>query len=383
MDISGKVLREVEFRDRLRGYDTDEVDEFLEKVAVSIDEVQAELEQLTRRAERAERRAEQAVASPEAAPSASSEPSPGEDAIRRTLVLAQRTADMAIAEAREEATRLLEEARAESDALVGRAQEAARRLRDDAEEDMHRRVSRLGDERERLEREVQTLVRLLEAERSRLTESLSSALRVVGDLLAPSEELSDAHASLAAEREPVFPSSPPADSSGEGEASEDGSDVVSHDEEAEASGAAHPAEQLDPSAGLQEGAEPSSAEAPVPDPADPAAPEAPFSESQQGSHGEAQPWGGTGSPGTLESSGDAPVSGARLLPDVEDEIAEDAATAYGGPPFPGGGPTSASDDSEEALWERWAAGRDLGVVPGPEDFSGNEHRFGRPGGFTA
>ncbi len=39
MDITGKVLREVEFRDRLRGYDTDEVDEFLEEVAVAVDEL--------------------------------------------------------------------------------------------------------------------------------------------------------------------------------------------------------------------------------------------------------------------------------------------------------------------------------------------------------
>ena len=43
MEISGRILREVEFRDRLRGYDTDEVDEFLEKVAVAVDELVAEL----------------------------------------------------------------------------------------------------------------------------------------------------------------------------------------------------------------------------------------------------------------------------------------------------------------------------------------------------
>ena len=43
MEISAKMLREVEFRDRLRGYDTDEVDEFLEKVAIGIDELRAEL----------------------------------------------------------------------------------------------------------------------------------------------------------------------------------------------------------------------------------------------------------------------------------------------------------------------------------------------------
>jgi len=39
MEISGRILREVEFRDRLRGYDTDEVDGFLEKVAGAVDEL--------------------------------------------------------------------------------------------------------------------------------------------------------------------------------------------------------------------------------------------------------------------------------------------------------------------------------------------------------
>ena len=55
MEISGKVLREVEFRDRLRGYDTDEVDEFLEKVAVAVDEMRAQLADLAERARRTDR----------------------------------------------------------------------------------------------------------------------------------------------------------------------------------------------------------------------------------------------------------------------------------------------------------------------------------------
>src|SRR5258707_1112581 len=48
MEISAKVLREVEFRDRLRGYDTDEVDEFLEEVAVAVEELQRPLLSNTR-----------------------------------------------------------------------------------------------------------------------------------------------------------------------------------------------------------------------------------------------------------------------------------------------------------------------------------------------
>src|SRR5271155_5748277 len=100
MEISGKILREVEFRDRLRGYDTDEVDEFLEKVAIGIDEFQTELAQARERAAALER---------QPAP----QPEIEDDTIRRTLVLAQRTADLAIKEANEEAAQLIAQAREE------------------------------------------------------------------------------------------------------------------------------------------------------------------------------------------------------------------------------------------------------------------------------
>src|ERR1700733_2076376 len=102
MDITGKALREVEFRDRLRGYDTDEVDEFLERVAVGVEELQADLAAARARVAAVERQLEDA-------------PVGDDDAIRRTLVLAQRTADLAVKEATEEANRLLFDARAEAE----------------------------------------------------------------------------------------------------------------------------------------------------------------------------------------------------------------------------------------------------------------------------
>jgi len=176
MEISGKILREVEFRDRLRGYDTDEVDEFLEKVAVGIDELRAELADLQDRASRVEQRPEEVRG-------------PDDEAIRRTLVLAQRTADLAISEAREEAARLTDEARAQSEQVLTEAQEAARRLRDDAEFEAHERLDRLAETREQLEREVNALAARLSSERERLTTSLQSTLHFVAESLSLSEEM--------------------------------------------------------------------------------------------------------------------------------------------------------------------------------------------------
>ncbi|HWD23960.1 MAG TPA: DivIVA domain-containing protein [Acidimicrobiales bacterium] len=153
MDLTSKMLRDVEFRDRLRGYDTDEVDEFLERVAVGIDELHSELA--------AAKSQQMAAPAPVAEPPVQRSPLEDDDSIRRTLILAQRTADLAIAEAKAEAERLL-----------GEAQDSARRLESDAEIELSKRVARLTEEREVLERDVRAISALVDDERNRLAASL-------------------------------------------------------------------------------------------------------------------------------------------------------------------------------------------------------------------
>lgn len=186
MEITGKVLREVEFRDRLRGYDTDEVDEFLEEVALAVDELHARLAQQPNRAapdtETKGRAPEQAI-------------SFDDDAIRRTLVLAQRTADLAIKEATEEANSVLEHARHEAEQLVSQASETARRMREDADEEFTIRVNAQLAQRQQLENDVRTLGSLVTEERGRLSDSLQTVLRFVSDNLVLSEEVTTRAAS--------------------------------------------------------------------------------------------------------------------------------------------------------------------------------------------
>ncbi len=167
MEISARVLREVEFSGSLRGYNTDEVDEFLEKVALAVDGLQAELRAALERAERQPIEVQTA-------------PSGGDDdTLRRTLVLAQRTADLAIKEAQEEADQLIQRARAEAETTLGEAKRSAERLTSEAERRLREEVARLTGARDDLRREVDTLMSLLAAERERLSESLGTALRYV------------------------------------------------------------------------------------------------------------------------------------------------------------------------------------------------------------
>src|SRR6195256_5470428 len=97
MDVTPQVINEVEFHQKMRGYDPDEVDDFLERVAVAVEQLQERIRQAEQRAVAAESRSAKDGPSPTAA--APTNEAEETEAIRRTLVLAQRTADAAIKEA--------------------------------------------------------------------------------------------------------------------------------------------------------------------------------------------------------------------------------------------------------------------------------------------
>jgi cell division initiation protein len=180
MDLSPKVLREVEFRDRLRGYDTDEVDEFLEKIAVEVDGVQEKMRQLVARAERAER-------------AVSDKTTSGDDSISRTLVLAQRAADLVVNEAQEQAAELVGSARRDAEELLTEARDGVLQLTSEAERRHTDDIARLEGERDKVSRELRELSAMLESARKKMTESLSAALRFVEGALPAPEEVPEFH----------------------------------------------------------------------------------------------------------------------------------------------------------------------------------------------
>ncbi|MEA3019249.1 MAG: cell division initiation protein [Actinomycetota bacterium] len=155
MDLSPKLLTEVQFREQWRGYNPDEVDEFLERVASGLEELQQRLADTVERASNAERRLLERS---------------DDDEIRRTLVLAQRTAVASMDEARTEAERLVSETELRCRELVAEAEAQAARL--DADIATRRRVE-LGDlaaQRAALEADVDALRSFVDSERSRLGE---------------------------------------------------------------------------------------------------------------------------------------------------------------------------------------------------------------------
>lgn len=165
MEVSAKTLREVEFREKMRGYHPEDVDNFLEQVAAGIEVLQDRLRQAAERAQRAE--------------AAATEAGGADDTLRKTLVLAQRTADLAVQEAREQASRILASAEQQAQSIISDAEERGRRAHEDAVNETRAELGRLENLRAQSQQEVDTLQRWVEEHRAHLQASLSDALASV------------------------------------------------------------------------------------------------------------------------------------------------------------------------------------------------------------
>jgi DivIVA domain-containing protein len=140
MDLTSQVLHDVEFREAKRGYNTQDVDEFLERLAVAVDRQEAQLREARQRVAAAEGRIAEAERRAEDVERRGGGPggSEADETLKRTLVLAQRTADAAIREAEEQAARMLAAAEDEAQRLVTDAHEASAQAYADAEDEARR-----------------------------------------------------------------------------------------------------------------------------------------------------------------------------------------------------------------------------------------------------
>lgn len=201
MEVSSATLRDIEFRLELRGYNKDDVDEFLERVAAGIELLQERVREAAARAAKAE--AELSHAQPRvadtqfqpAAPAAPATPpaqrDPDDHSITRTLLLAQRTADLAVSEAHQQATEVITKARAQAGTMVSQAEEKVRRMTEEATIEVRADLDRLSGTRAALQEDVDNLQRYLAAERARVHASFSEALRWVEENLPSLSPLPD------------------------------------------------------------------------------------------------------------------------------------------------------------------------------------------------
>ena len=199
MDVTSQVINEVEFHQKMRGYDPDEVDDFLERVAVAFEQLQERVRGAEQRSAIAEQRAAESMrlrGATASAPAAQAAPAADEaeetETIRRTLVLAQRTADAAVKEARDEARRILDAAHEQTHRVQTEAQEQARKLVVDAEAEARksadetrqrliREIISLEETRDTLRADHGILERHLDEQRLRLRSSIGDLQRLLDD----------------------------------------------------------------------------------------------------------------------------------------------------------------------------------------------------------
>jgi vacuolar-type H+-ATPase subunit H len=104
-----------------------------------------------------------------------------DETLRRTLVLAQRTADATIKEAKEEANRVLSEAREEAARTRAEAEAEARRGADSARVAAQHEVETLISNRDKLKADLDLLTRRIDEQRSQLQAGIDELQRVLDD----------------------------------------------------------------------------------------------------------------------------------------------------------------------------------------------------------
>ena len=203
MDVTPQELRSSEIKDSWRGYDRDEVDDLLERAAVTIESLTQEL---TDSKSRPAPVAAAAAAAPAPAPQADVPlPSSREDAdmLQRTLLLAQRAADDAVNEAQARAKQLLEESESKAQALVSDAEATARRIAEGERRRLEAELLDLSARRDKLRADADALEEYAAGYRDRIRAAIEGDLAKLGGEIDPPSERPELHeVEIPVEREP-------------------------------------------------------------------------------------------------------------------------------------------------------------------------------------
>ncbi len=186
-DILGR-----EFREAFRGYNEDDVDDFLEAVADEYGNLYQEVQRLRVQVASLQRELDEVRGS---AVADAKEQVQGEakDEMRRALVAAQRAAETALAESRERAALIVSEAEARAGEIDAQASARARELDPDAAKAADA-LRQLVEERRRQEEDIRTRIRLMLEEQIRLLDQVEAQTRHVSMVERMSRELSSSGA---------------------------------------------------------------------------------------------------------------------------------------------------------------------------------------------
>jgi DivIVA domain-containing protein len=177
VSLSPDDIVSYEFRQqKVRGYDVEQVDDLLDRLADQVERTDRELDDLRRRLRDCEARLASALET--------------ETALKRTLVTAQDAAERALAEAREQADELRETAERAIDEQLARARDEARTLVTDAQREARAELETARQQRAAVESRIGSLRALEQRHRTSLERYLRAQLdqleKLASDADAPS-----------------------------------------------------------------------------------------------------------------------------------------------------------------------------------------------------
>ncbi len=165
MDVTPRELRDIDIRERLGGYNKDDVDDLLERAAARIEGLEGQL-----------RAAQSQV---EASSADTGKTRETEEMLHRTLLLAQRAADEAVAEAQAKARQILDDAESKSRSMLNEAESTARRQAETERRRLEGEVLDFGAKRDALVADVDALERFENDYRARLRRAVEADLEML------------------------------------------------------------------------------------------------------------------------------------------------------------------------------------------------------------
>jgi DivIVA domain-containing protein len=165
MEITARELRDVEIREAFRGYHRDDVNDLLERAAATIDAANERVRQMSER-----------LGNAQAEGGRSRET---EDILHRTLLLAQRAADEAVAEAQAKARPMVEDAEVTARRTVADAEAEARRRGESERRRIEQEVLEMSSRRDALQSDIDVLNRYESEYRDRLLRALETDLETL------------------------------------------------------------------------------------------------------------------------------------------------------------------------------------------------------------
>jgi cell division initiation protein len=189
----------VEFRLGLKGYNVDEVDEYLDKAAQEAEGLQEHVRQLNERLRQASERIAQLEREKRSAPAAVADEGEGaaaadaaalsDETLQRTLILAQKFVDQTKRESEAEAATIVSQAEEKARTAIAEAEAAAAQLQAESHQKLREEVTRLEATRTDLAADVETMARHLDSERNRLRGALTDILKWVDENVQPANSL--------------------------------------------------------------------------------------------------------------------------------------------------------------------------------------------------